>query len=108
MREWNSQSHVRWYCRYHIVFAPKYRKKLIFGKLRRDIGKVIRKLCEENKVELIEGHAMPDHIHLCLSIPPKFSISSVVGFIKGKSAIRIHKPKFRSKGSNFFHLGSKI
>ena len=87
MREWICQSPVSWYCRYH-VFVLKHRKKLIFGTLRRDIGKIIRKLCEENKVELIEGHAMPDHIHLCISVPSKFSISNTIGFLKGKSARR--------------------
>ena len=71
MREWQSQSHVRWYCRYHIVFVPKYRKRVIFGSLRRGIGEILRDLCERHEVELLEGHALPDHVHLCLSIPPK-------------------------------------
>ena len=65
MREWQSQSHVKWYCRYHIVFVPKYRKKAIFGTLRRGIGKILRELCKQQKVELVEGHAMGDHVHLC-------------------------------------------
>ena len=77
MREWQSQSHVRWYCRYHVVFVPKYRKRTIFGPLRRDIGGILRELCTQRGVELVEGHAMADHIHLCLSIPPKFSVPSV-------------------------------
>jgi len=91
MREWQSQSHVRWYCRYHLVFAPKYRKKSIFGQLRRDIGKILRELCQQNGVELLEGHALADHVRLCLSIPPKFSVANTAGFLKGKSAIRIHR-----------------
>lgn len=78
MREWQSQSHVRWYCRYHLVFAPKYRKKSIFGHLRRDIGKILRELCQQHGVELLEGHAMADHVHLCLSIPPKFSVANTM------------------------------
>ena len=89
MRDWRSQSHVRWYCRYHIVFAPKYRKKAIFGQLRRDIGGVLRELCTQTGVELVEGHAMPDHVHMLLSIPPKYSIAMTLGYLKGKSAIRI-------------------
>ena len=91
MREWQSQSHVRWYCRYHIVFVPKYRRRSIYGSLRRNIGGVMRELCRRHEVELVEGHAMLDHIHLCLSIPPKYSVANTVGFLKGKSAIRIHR-----------------
>lgn len=103
MREWASQSHVRWYCQYHIVFAPKYRKKVIFGALRQNIGKIIRKLCEENKIELIEGHVMSDHIHLLVSVPPKLSVANTIGFIKGKSAIRIHR-EYMSRERNFTGL----
>ena len=108
MREWNSQAHSRWYCRYHVVFTPKYRKKAIFGALKKDIGKVLRKLCEESGVELVEGHAMLDHVHMLLSVPPKFSISNTIGFIKGKSAIRIHR-QYLNKSKNFtgFHFWAK-
>ncbi len=91
MRDWKSQSHVRWYCRYHVVFIPKYRKKVLYGKLRKGVGQILRKLCEEQKIELIEGHAMGDHVHLFLSIPPKYSVAHTVGFLKGKSAIRVHR-----------------
>jgi len=91
MREWQNQSHVRWYCRYHIVIVPKYRQKAIFGTLRKDIGKILRELCDQMGIELVEGHAMPDHVHLCLSIPPKYSVANAVGRLKGKSAIRIHR-----------------
>jgi putative transposase len=108
MREWESQSHVRWYCRYHVVFAPKYRKKAIFGNLRKDIGRMLRKLCEENKIELVEGHAMVDHVHLMLSIPPKFSVANTVGFLKGKSAIRIHREYFnRPRNFTGMHFWAK-
>ena len=97
MREWQSQSHVRWYCKYHVVFVPKYRKRSLYGSLRRNIGKVLRELCLQHEVELVEGHAMPDHVHLCLSIAPKFSVANTVGFLKGKSAIRIHREYLKRK-----------
>src|SRR5947209_1425369 len=103
MREWQSQSHVRWYCRYHIVIVPKYRKKVIFGQLRKEIGGVLRELCRQEGVELVEGHAMPDHVHLCLSIPPKYSVAHTVGFLKGKSAIRIHR-QYLGRERNFTGL----
>ena len=79
MRAWHNQSHVRWYCRYHIVIVPQYRQKAIFGTLRKDIGKILRELCEQMGIELVEGHAMPDHVHMCLSIPPKYSVANAVG-----------------------------
>lgn len=108
MREWQSQSHVRWYCRYHVVFVPKYRKQAIFGKLRRDIGGILRELCTQRGVELVEGHAMPDHVHLCLSIPPKFSVAQTAGFFKGKSAVRIHREYLgRSRNFTGFHLWAR-
>lgn len=91
MREWESQSHVKWYCRYHVVIVPKYRHKAIFGVLRRDIGKMLRELCERSGIELVEGHAMPDHVHLCLSVPPKYRVANAIGRLKGKSAVRIHQ-----------------
>jgi len=73
MHEWKSSSHTKWDCKYHIVFIPKYRKKVFYGKLRRKVGTILRDLCQQKGVELLEGRAMPDHIHLCLSIPPKYS-----------------------------------
>ncbi len=108
MREWESQSHVRWYCRYHIVFVPKYRKRAIFGQLRRAMGKILRELCEQAGVELVEGHAMPDHVHLCVSIPPKYSVANTVGRLKGKSAILIHR-RYLGKRRNFtgFHFWAR-
>jgi len=108
MREWQSQSHVRWYCKYHVVFVPKYRKKVIFGRLRRGIVKILRELCEQHGVELVEGHAMSDHVHLCLSIPPKFSVANTVGFLKGKSAIQIHRRYLgkQRKFTGFHFLGA--
>ena len=108
MRVWQSQSHVRWYCRYHIVFVPKYRKRAIFGQLRKGIGKILRELCEQHGVELVEGHAMTDHVHLLLSIPPKYSVANTVGFVKGKSAIQIHR-QYLKKARNFtgFHFWTR-
>ncbi len=71
MHEWQSLSHVRWECKYHVVFIPKYRKKAIYGRLRRKIGRILRELCDQRGVEIVEAYAMPDHVHMCLSIPPK-------------------------------------
>jgi putative transposase len=108
MREWQSLSHVRWYCRYHVVFVPKYRKRAIFGQLRKGVGGILRQLCEQEGIELVEGHAMADHVHLCLSIPPKYSVANTVGFLKGKSAIRIHR-EFLGRARNFtgFHFWAR-
>lgn len=86
-----SLAHTRWNCKYHLVFTPKYRRKVIYGQLRRDIGKILRKLCEMKEVEIIEAHAMPDHIHMLVRIPPKLSVSGFMGFLKGRSAVIIHE-----------------
>ena len=91
MHDWESLSHVRWDCKYHVVFIPKYRKKVMYGRPRKKIGEILRNLCRQRGVELIEGHAMPDHIHLCPAIPPKYSVAMVMGFLKGKSAVRVHR-----------------
>ena len=82
-------SHSTYRCQYHIVFAPKYRRKVIYGKLKTDIGQILRKLCEEKKVEILEAEAMPDHIHMLVSIPPYLSIAQFMGFLKGKSTLMI-------------------
>ena len=81
--------HSSYRCQYHIVFAPKYRRKVIYGELKADIGKILRKLCNEKKVEIIEAEACSDHIHMLVSIPPKISVSSFMGYLKGKSALMI-------------------
>ena len=91
MHEWQSQSHVRWDCKYHIVIVPKCRRKLLYGRLRRQIGVILRELCRQKGLELIEGRARPDHVHLCMMIPPRYSVAYTIGFLKGKSAIRIHR-----------------
>ena len=85
----NSLAHTKWMCKYHIVFTPKYRRKAIYGELRKDIREYIRTLCKYKGVEIIEGHMMTDHIHLLLSIPPKMRVSSLMGYLKGKSALMI-------------------
>ena len=81
-----SLSHTKWMCKYHIVFTPKYRRKVIYNQIRSDIGEILRKLCEYRGIEIIEGHLMPDHVHVLLAIPPKYSVASVMGYLKGKSS----------------------
>ena len=85
----DSLSHTRWNCKYHIVFAPKYRRQIIYGKIKTDIGKILRVLCKWKGVEIIEGHMMPDHVHLLVEIPPRMSVSSFMGYLKGKSSLMI-------------------
>jgi putative transposase len=97
MKDWQSLSHVKWECKYHIVLVPKYRRKVFYGKVRQRAGEIIRELCRQRGLEIIEGHAMPDHIHTCISIPPKYSVANAIGFLKGKSAIRLHR-EFGSLG----------
>ncbi|ACL21848.1 transposase IS200-family protein [Desulfitobacterium hafniense DCB-2] len=84
-----SLAHTRWNCKYHIVFAPKYRRQIIYGKIKKDIGKIIRTLCDYKKVEIIEANACADHIHMLVSIPPKLSVSAFMGYLKGKSSLMI-------------------
>ena len=84
-----SLAHTKWNCKYHIVFAPKYRRQVIYGKIKTDIGQILRKLCEYKGVEIIEAEACPDHIHMLVSIPPKYSISQIMGYLKGKSSLMI-------------------
>jgi len=108
MHEWQSLSHVRWDRKYHVVIIPKYRRKVFYGRLRRQIGTILRELCRQRGVEMLEGHAMPDHIHMCLSIPPKYSVAFVLGFLKGKSAVRIHRELLherRMSGLSFWASG---
>ena len=86
----SSLSHTKWECQYHIVFIPKYRRKVLYGQLRTDVRDIIKKLCEYKKVEIVEGAVCSDHVHLCLSIPPKMSVSEFMGYLKGKSALMIY------------------
>lgn len=85
----NSLAHSKYECKYHIVFAPKYRRMAIYGQYKRDIGIILRQLCEYKKVKIIEAEACPDHIHMLVEIPPKMSIASFMGYLKGKSTLRI-------------------
>jgi putative transposase len=108
MHDWQSMSHVRWDCKYHVVIVPKCRRNLLFGKLRKQIGPILRELCRQLGVGLVEGHVMPDHIHMCLAIPPKYSVAHTIGFLKGKSAIRIHRQYTGNKrvyGQHFWSVG---
>ena len=89
MNDINSLAHSKWNCKYHIVFAPKYRRKIIYGQIKSDIGQILRKLCEIKKVEIIEAEACPDHIHMLVSIPPSISVGQFMGYLKGKSSLMI-------------------
>ena len=85
----NSLAHTKWNCKYHVVFAPKFRRKIIYNQLRSDIGKIIRMLCERKEIKIIEAELCPDHVHMLISIPPKMSVSGAIGYIKGKSTLLI-------------------
>lgn len=85
----NSLSHSKWRCQYHVVFAPKYRRQAIYGKIKEDIGKILRMLCEQKGIEIIEAELCPDHVHMLLSIPPKYSVAQIMGYLKGKSSLMI-------------------
>ncbi len=85
----NSLAHTKWNCKYHIVFAPKYRRQVIYGQLRADIGKILRELCDRKGVTIIEAEACPDHIHMFVEIPPKYSVAEIMGYLKGKSSLII-------------------
>lgn len=100
----NSLSHTRWSCQYYIVFIPKYRKKVMYGKVREDMREILRTLCQYKKVEIIEGAVCIDHIHMCVSIPPKLSVSEFVGYLKGKSALMTHDrhPEMTNKWNRKF------
>src|SRR5436309_1733497 len=100
MQRYERLEHSKWECKYHVVFIPKYRKKVLFGHIRKRVGQMLKQLCEQKGVELIEGHAMPDHVHMCVSIPPKYAVASVVGFLKGKSAVWIFR-EFEGQRKNF-------
>ena len=99
MSDYRSLSHTKWDCKYHVVFIPKYRKKKIFGAIRKRLGAVFRRLAEQRESRIEEGHLMPDHVHMMISIPPKYAVSQV-GYIKGKSAIHIAR-QFGERRRNF-------
>ena len=87
----NSLSHTKWNCKYHIVFAPKYRRKIIYGDLKVEIGQILRQLCEWKGITIIEAEMCPDHVHMLVEIPPKISVSGFVGYLKGKSSLMLHE-----------------
>lgn len=100
MDDARSLCHTRWACKYHVVWIPKYRRKSLYGNLRRHLGEVLRGLARQKECEVEEGHLMPDHVHMLLSVPPKYAVSQVVGFMKGKSAIHIART-YLGKRQNF-------
>ena len=89
MKDKNTLAHTTWNCKYHIVFAPKYRRQNIYGQIKTDVGNILRRLCEYKGIEIIEANACKDHIHMLVSIPPKYSVSQIVGYLKGKSSLMI-------------------
>ncbi len=95
-----SLSHSRWDCKYHVVFIPKRRRKSIYGERRQFLKEVFHELARQKQCQIVEGHLMPDHVHMCIAIPPKYAVASVVGFMKGKSAIAVAR-KFSGKDQNF-------
>jgi len=110
MDEFESLSHSKWEFKYHVVFIPKCRRKTLYGQLKRHLGEVLRKLAQQKESEILERHLMPDHVHMLISIPPKYVVSQVVGFLKGKSAIhlaRVYKERKRSFVTHHFgHVGT--
>ena len=105
----NSLAHTKWNCKYHIVFAPKYRRKVFYGQKRLEIGAILRSLCEWKEVEIIEAEVCPDHVHMLVSIPPKLSVSGFMGYLKGKSSILIYQKyanmKFKYRNREFWCRG---
>jgi putative transposase len=100
MDEYQSLSHTKWDCKHHVIFIPKYRRRALYGQLRRHLGEVFRKLAEQKESRIEEGHLMPDHVHMMIAIPPKYAVSQVVGFIKGKSAIHLAR-SYAERSRNF-------
>lgn len=105
----NTLSHTVWECKYHVVWVPKRRRKVVYGKLRQEIAGILKRLCEYKQIEIVEGKACIDHLHLCLSIPPKYSVAGMIGYLKGKSSMiifeRFSKLKKNFKGHHFWARG---
>jgi putative transposase len=100
VKDYGTLNHTKWDCKYHVVFIPKRRKKSIYGAIRAHLGEIFHELARQKQSKIVEGHLRPDHVHMCVSIPPKYAVSSVVGFIKGKSAISIAR-SFTARKRNF-------
>ena len=105
----HSLSHSKWLCKYHIIFTPKYRRKIIYNKYRESIRDILKSLCSYKGIEILEGYLMPDHVHLLLSIPPKYSVSSIMGYLKGKSSLMIFERhanlKYQFGNRHFWSIG---
>ncbi|MGD1859181.1 MAG: IS200/IS605 family transposase [Leptolyngbyaceae cyanobacterium] len=97
---YQSLSHSKWDCKYHVVFVPKYRRQVMFGEIRKFLGPIFHELARQKECRIVEGHLMPDHMHMCIEMPPKYSVASVIGFLKGKSAIAIAR-QCKGKQRNF-------
>ena len=112
MNDVHSLSHTKWNCKYHIVFAPKYRRKVFYESKRLEVGAILRELCKWKDVEIIQAEVCPDHIHMLVSIPPKMSVSSFMGFLKGKSSLMIYErwgdQKFKHKNREFWCKGYNV
>ena len=104
LHEWQNLSHVRWDCKSHVVIIPKYRRRVFYGRLRRQVGVILRGLCRQRGIELGEGHAMSDHVHLGLSIPPQYSVAHSIGFLRGTSAVRIHRELLHERRMTGLHF----
>ena len=106
-----SMSHSKWDCKYHVVFVPKRRRKELFGHMRQKLGAIFHELARQKECQIIEGHVMPDHVHMCILIPPKFAVASVIGFLKGKSAIAIARLQGKERnytGEHFWARGYAV
>jgi putative transposase len=101
MDEFESLSHTKWECKYHVVFIPKFRRKALYGQLRDHLGELFRKLATQKESRIEEGHLMPDHVHMMISIPPKYAVSQVIGYVKGKSAIYLARVYYGERRRNF-------
>ena len=97
---YQSLSHSKWDCKYPVIFGPKYRRKVMFGEIRKFLGSIFHELARQKECRIVEGHLMPDHVPMCIEIPPKYSVASIIGFLKGKSAIAIAR-QFKGKQRNF-------
>ena len=104
---YESLKHTCWECKYDIVFIPKYRKKKLYGELKKYMGELFRELAKQKECKIVEGHLMADHIHMCLRVPPKFSIAFVIGFIKGKGAVLIHRKILKTKRVSGLHFWAR-
>src|ERR1051326_5710776 len=100
METWKSLAHSRWECKYHVVFIPKYRRKAVYGEIRASLGGIFHELARQKECRIVEGHLLADHVHMCIEIPPKHAVASIIGFLKGKSAVAIAR-QFGGKLQNF-------